>query len=57
MEKGNQKLLYNLDPNLTVRSKVFAFTNRYSSLAGPDFLLTDYRFHIHYMGKGIQKLM
>ena len=57
MEKGNQKLLYNLDPDLTVGSKVFAFTNRYSSLAGPDFLLTDYRFHIHYMEKSILKLM
>jgi len=39
-----------------VGSKVIAFTNRYSSLAQPD-LLTEYRFHIHYMEKDIQKLM
>jgi hypothetical protein len=40
-----------------VGSKVIAFTNRYSSLAQPDLLLTEYRFHIHYMEKDIQKLM
>ena len=33
-----------------------AFTNRYSNLARPDVLLTQYRFHIHYMEKGLQKL-
>jgi len=33
-----------------------AFTNRYSNLARPDVLLTEYRFHIHYMEKGLRKL-
>jgi len=33
-----------------------AFTNRYSNLARPDVLLTQYRFHIHYMEKGLRKL-
>jgi hypothetical protein len=34
-----------------------ALTNRYSSLARPDLFLTEYRFHIHYMEKGIRKLL
>jgi hypothetical protein len=54
MEKGIRKLLWNLDQDLRVGSKVIAFTNRYSSLARPDLLHTEYRFHIHYMEKGIQ---
>jgi len=33
-----------------------AFTNRYSNLTRPDVLLTEYRFHIHYMEKGLRKL-
>jgi len=33
-----------------------AFTNRSSNLARPDVLLTEYRFHVHYMEKGLQKL-
>jgi hypothetical protein len=57
MEKGIRKLLYNLDPDLTVGSKVIASTNHYCSLTRPDLLLTEYRFHIHYMEKGILKLM
>jgi len=40
-----------------VGSIVIAFTNRYSCLARPDLLLTEYRFHIHYMQKGIWKLL
>ena len=56
MKKCIRKLLQNLDPYLTVGSKVIAFTNRYYSLARLDLLLTVYRFHIHYMEKGIQKL-
>jgi len=31
--------------------------NRYSTLARLDLLLTEYRFHIHYMEKGIRKLV
>jgi hypothetical protein len=57
MEKGIRKLLQNLDPYLTVGSKVIAFTNRYYSVARPDLLFTEYRFHIHYMEKGIRKLL
>jgi hypothetical protein len=34
-----------------------ALTNRYSNLARPDLLITEYRFHIHYMEKGIWKLL
>jgi len=34
-----------------------ALTNNYSSLALPDLLLTEYRFHIHYMEKDIRKLL
>src|SRR4030066_381015 len=34
-----------------------ALTNRYSCLALPDILLTKYQFHIHYMEKGIRKLL
>jgi hypothetical protein len=33
-----------------------ARSTRYSCLARPDLLLTEYRFHIHYMEKGIRKL-
>ena len=57
MEKGIRKLLKNLDPDLTVGSKVIASTNRYCSLTRTDLLLTKYRFHIHYMEKGIRKLL
>jgi len=39
-----------------VESKVLALSNYYSSLAGPDVILTEYRFHIHSMEKGIWKL-
>jgi hypothetical protein len=34
-----------------------AHTNRNSSLARPDLLLTEYRLHIHYMDKALQKLL
>jgi len=34
-----------------------ARSNRYSCLARPDLFLTEYRFHIHYMEKGLRKLM
>ena len=33
-----------------------ALTNRYSNLARPDVLQTEYRFHFHYMEKGLRKL-
>jgi hypothetical protein len=33
-----------------------AITNRYSNLARPDLFITEYRFLIHSMQKGIRKL-
>jgi len=33
-----------------------AISNRYSSLARPDLIITEYRFLIHSMQKGIQKV-
>jgi hypothetical protein len=33
-----------------------AISNRYSSLARPDVIITEYRFLIHAMEKGIRKL-
>jgi hypothetical protein len=33
-----------------------ARSTRYSSMARPDLLLTEYRFHIHYMENYIWKL-
>jgi hypothetical protein len=47
----------NFDHDPTVGSKVIARSNRYSCLARPDIVLTEYRFHIHYMEKGTHKLM
>ena len=32
-----------------------AISNRYSSLALPDLIITEYRFLIHHMEKGIRK--
>jgi hypothetical protein len=33
-----------------------AISNRFSSLARPDLIITEYRFLFHPMQKGIQKL-
>jgi hypothetical protein len=33
-----------------------ALSNRYSSVARPDLIITEYRFLIHSMQKGIRKL-
>jgi len=33
-----------------------ACSNCFSCLARPDLVLTEYRFHIHYMEKGLRKL-
>ena len=38
-----------------IGSKVIAFTNRYSCLALPDLLLTEYWFHIQFNRKGPPK--
>jgi len=32
-----------------------AISNRYSSMARPDVIITEYRFFIHFMEKGIRK--
>ena len=48
-----QKEFYR-DP--TVGSKVMAISNRYSSVARPDLINTEYRFLIHSMQQGIWKL-
>jgi len=42
MEKGIRKLQKEFDRDPTVASKVMANTNRYSSLARPDPVLTEY---------------
>jgi hypothetical protein len=55
--KGHPQTPINLDRDRTVGSKVFAFTNSYSSLARPEILLNEYQFHIHYLEKGILKFM
>jgi len=52
-----RKLQKTFDPDPTVGSKVMATSNRYSCLPRQDLLLTEYRFHIHYMEKGIRKLL
>jgi hypothetical protein len=33
-----------------------AISNRYSSMARPDLIITEYRFPIHAMEKGVRKL-
>jgi len=56
MEKSIQKLQLKIDRDPTVVSKVMALANRPSSLARPDLIITEYRFLIHSMEKGIRKL-
>jgi len=56
MQKGIRKLQLEFDRDPTVGSKVMAISNRYSSLARPDLIITEYRFLIHSMQKGIRKL-
>jgi hypothetical protein len=56
MQKGIQKLKLDFDRDRTVASKVMAISNRLSSLARPDLVITEYGFLIHSMQKGIQKL-
>jgi len=56
MQKSIPKLQLEFDRDPTVGSKVMAVSKRYSSLARPDLITTEYRFVIHSMEKGIQKL-
>jgi len=45
-----------MDRDPTVGSKVMALSNRPSSLAQPDIIITEYRFLTHTMEKGIRQL-
>jgi hypothetical protein len=56
MEKGIRKLKLKFNRYPTVGSKVMALSNGYSSLAGPDLIITEYGFHIYSMENGIRKL-
>jgi hypothetical protein len=56
MPKDIRKLMLQFDRDPTVRSKVMAISNRYSSLARPYLIIIEYPFLILYAGKGIQKL-
>jgi hypothetical protein len=56
MPKDIRKLQLQFDRDPTVGSKVMAISNRYSSLARPDLIITEYRFLFHSMQKGIRKL-
>jgi hypothetical protein len=49
--KGHPETHVKFWSRCTVGSKVMARSNRYSCLARPDLLLTEYWFHIHYMEK------
>jgi len=53
---GIRKLQNKFDRHPTVGSKVMVISNRYSSLARPVIIITEYRFLIHSMQKGIRKL-
>jgi len=56
MEKAIRKFQSKFDRDPTVGSKVMALPNRPSSVAGPDLIITEYRFLIHSMEKRILKL-
>jgi hypothetical protein len=55
-KKGIRKHQKEFDRDPTVGSKVMAISNRNSSLARPDLIITEYRFLIHAMQKVIRKL-
>jgi len=57
MEKGLPKTPVKVWSRSNSGSKVMARSNRYSCLARPDLVLTEYRFHIHYMENGIHKII
>jgi len=56
MEKGIRKLQYEFDRDPMVGSKVMSLSNRSSSVARPDIIITENRFLIHCMVNGIRKL-
>jgi len=56
MQKGIRKLQQEFERDSTVGSKVMAISNRYTSVARPDLIITEYRFLIDSMAKDIRKL-
>jgi hypothetical protein len=56
MPKDIRKLQQQFDRDPTVRSKVMATSNLYSSLARPDLIIIEYPFLILSVEKGIRKL-
>jgi hypothetical protein len=56
MPKDIRKLQLQFDHDPMVGSKVMGISNRYSSMARPDLIITDYRFLIHSKQKSIWKL-
>jgi hypothetical protein len=55
MQKSIPKLQKEFHRDPTVASKVMAISNRHSSLTRPGLIITEYRFVIHSMEKGIRK--
>jgi hypothetical protein len=55
MPKDIRKIQLQFDRDPTIGSKVMAISNRNSSLARPDLIITEYRFLIHSMQKDIRK--
>jgi len=56
MPKDIRKLQLQFDRDPTVGSKVMAISNRYSSLARRDIIITEYPFLILSVENGIRKL-
>jgi hypothetical protein len=56
MPKDIRKLQQQFDRDPTVRSKVMATSNLYSSLTRPDLIIIEYPFLILSVEKGIRKL-
>ena len=56
MPKDIRKLQLQFDRDPTVATKVIAISNRYSSVARPDLIITESGFLIHSMPKDIRKL-
>jgi hypothetical protein len=56
MPKDIRKLQLKFDRDPTIGSKVMAISNRYSSLARPDLIITEYPFLILSGEKRIRKL-
>jgi hypothetical protein len=55
MPKDIRKLQQEFDRDPTVGSKVMDISNCYSSLGRPDLIISEYRFLLNSMQKGIRK--